>query len=106
MSVDAQGMPAKSLPFFRQRFEADAIFGMVHDAAAVAVDEGDEVVQTGVRRIHRGFPGGTFVAFAVTEDHETAEGTIVALRDERMGCRQTQAVAERTGDGFDAGDGR
>src|SRR5262249_38356187 len=103
VALELADCPSKSPPFVGQRVEIDYVLDCAEALNFVVVDEDNEVVELMVRRKERGFPNGTFIAFAVANQAEDAAGAAVAFSSDRHSRGDRKAVTERARRKLDAG---
>jgi hypothetical protein len=96
-------VPSEAAIFFFQRLDVHHVFHPAVDLEAVAVDDADQVVELEVARFHRGFPDLAFLLLAVSHDAEDVVIFLVQLGGQRHADSNAQALAERSGRDFYAG---
>ena len=103
VAVDGDDIPSEAAIFIFKRLDIHHVFYPAVDLQPVAVDDADQVIELEVARFHRGFPDLAFLLLAVAHDAEDVVIFLVQLGDERDADGNAQALAERTGGDFNAG---
>lgn len=103
VAVHADDIPAESRPPLLLTVLLHNVFGIAGNLQAVAVDDSAEVVKLVVAGSHCTLPDGTFGQLTVTHDGVNAVITSIHLACQCHTDADGQAVAERTGVHFDAG---
>ena len=115
-SASAPSIAAKSWPSISSVCQPKArhlsasgvdVHDVLHEAVqldAVVVHDGHQVVHLVERADHGRFPDLAFLNLAVAQHHEGARRAAVQPRRQRHAEAERQALAQRTGGGFQAGD--
>ena len=103
MPVQFNRLPAKSAPLLVEIGDLEDVFRTAGGLDLVPVDESRQVIEFEVAGSHGGFPQLAFGLFAIAHDDVDAIGFLVEPEGERHADTDRQALAERSGDGFDAG---
>ena len=100
VAVDLLRLPAEGAPLLAHRLhvEDDRAVGL----DAVAVDEGDEIVELEMGAGHRRLPGRSLLHLAVGQLDEDPRRRAVEPEAERLADALAEAVAERAADDLDA----
>ena len=103
MTVDLVSFPAECSELGSKIARVADIRGLAVDLKAVAVDDGDKVVQVAMGSEHCGFPNLTLLALAITEQGE--DGVVVAgkLHTACHAAGDGKTLTKRTGGNLDAG---
>ena len=103
VAVDGDDIPSEAAILFFERLDVHHVFHPAVDLQAVAVDDADQVVELEMARFHRSFPDLAFLLLAVSHDAEDVVIFLVQPGGERDANGDAQALAERSGGDFDAG---
>src|SRR5262245_31834578 len=104
VAINLGGAKAESAPLVEQRLELLDLGRRPGGLDLVVVHDGDQIGQAVLARAQRRLPYRSFIDLAVAHDHnDPAVATLHACR-QRHSDADREAVAERAGRGFDAGD--
>ena len=104
VSVDLSNGPAEAAPLVGKRLQADSVMGRNDPSRTVVINNDDQVVKTMMPGKQGRLPGGSFVAFVITEQSEDAVSGIPPHGSVRHPGRYGQPLSERPGQ-LDARDG-
>src|SRR4029077_4822640 len=93
---------AKGFEFFSQGLELHDVFSGTGDLQAIPVDNGDQIIESIMRRGHSGFPVGTLCQFAVAEERKDAIVLAILLGCQCPSHCERQPVSECASVLFDA----
>ena len=100
VTAGAQDVPAEAGVLFGERLNLHHILDQAVDLQAVAVDDGDDVVETEVAGLHRRLPHLAFLLFAIAHQAEDLVPLTGRARCKRHAHRNAQPLPKRAGGDF------
>jgi hypothetical protein len=101
--VRVHNLPSKTCVFVGERLYLHHVFDPSIDLQAIAVDDGDDVVEVVVAGLHSGFPDLALLLFAVAHEAEYFVLPAVDARGQSHADGDAEALAKRAGRNFNTG---